>query len=88
MCASTRDGVTSASTIEQSAIVSERDRGHDRGRSRDFEGGLESLVGGVAHMVVDRVALINDHVNANIVGEIITRLRSAWRNLIAMNGHS
>ena len=62
---STGDGMSSAPPIEQSAMVS--GRGKDRDRSRDF-GGHGPLEGDVAHMMVDRVALIKDHVNANIVG--------------------
>ena len=41
----------------------------------------------MAHIVVDIVALRKDHVNADIVGGIITFLRSAERNLVALNGH-
>ena len=46
------------------------------------------LEGDMAHMVVDIVALIKDHVNADIVGKIIIFLRSTGRNLITLNGHS
>ena len=53
----------------------------------DF-GGCGSLGGSVAHMMVDRVALKKDHVNLNIVGGIITSLRSAGRNLVALNGYN
>jgi len=42
----------------------------------------------MAHIVVDIVALRKDHVNADIVGGIITFLRSAERNLVALNGHN
>jgi len=57
--------MSSAPPIEQSVIVS--GRGKDRGRSRDF-GGHGPLEGDVAHMMVDIVPLIKDHVKANIVG--------------------
>ena len=42
-----------------------------------LEDDVDPLEGNMAHMVADRVALINDHVNADIVGGIITFLKSA-----------
>ena len=49
---------------------------------------MDPLEEDVAHMVVDIVVLTKDHVNTDIVGEIITSLRSAERNLIALNNHN
>jgi len=48
---------------------------------------VDPLAGDMAYMVVDRVALIKDHVNANTVRGIITSLRSAWRSMDTLNGH-
>ena len=39
-------------------------------------------------LLVNGVALIKDHVDADIVGGIITSLRSTRRNLVALNRHS
>ena len=80
-----RDGVSSVPTIEQ-FFGCRRDHDRGCGRGRDF-GGCGFFEGDEAHMVVDRVALIKDNVNTDIVRGIITFLRSTRRNLVALNRH-
>ena len=50
-----------------------------------FEQDVDPLKEDVAHMVIDKVPLIKDHVNADIIGGTITYLRSYERNLVALN---
>ena len=53
-----------------------------------LEEDVDSLEGNMAHLVIDRVALIRDPGNVSIVTGIITYLRNSGRNLIVLNGHN
>ena len=85
---STEDVLSSVSTIEQPTMAFGRGGYRYSGCGCDFGGGCGSFGGDVTHMVADKVALLKDHVNANIVRGIITSLRSAERILVALNGHN
>jgi len=68
-------------------MVSERDRGRDRGH--DFEDeDVDLLEVDVTRMEADRMPLRKALDNTYIMDTVITSPRSAERNLVDMSGHS
>ena len=87
MRVSTKDGASSAPTIKKSAMSLHVAEVAIVVVTVILEG-VDPLKEDVAHKVVDRVFLINDHVNADIVGGIITSLRSVGGKLVVLNWHN
>ena len=85
MRVSTGADVCSASSIEQSAIVSGRGRGVVVAAILEDED-VDLLEVGVARMETDRVPLRKDPGNASTVDAVITSPRSAGRNLVDLSG--
>ena len=78
--------VSSAPFIEQSVMISGRDRGYGRGRV--FGGrGREFIRGGRDSYGGRQSASEKGPHNAGIVNAVITCLRSVGRNLVDLSGH-
>ena len=88
MHVSTGADMSPAPSIEQSAMIFERDRGRGRDRDRDLEEDVAHLEVIVVLMVVDRLLVIRGSCNVSIAKEITTSLRSAKRSLVALNRHN
>jgi len=87
MRVSTRAGVFSAPSIEQSVMIF--GRGHGRVMAVILEDEYVDLLEvDMARMEADRVPLRKDPDNAGTVDTVITSLRSAGRNLVDLSGHS
>jgi len=87
MHVSTGADMSPAPSIEQSAMIFERDRGRGRDRDRDLEEDVAHLEVIVVLMVVDRLLVIRGSCNVSIAKEIAS-LRSAERSLVALNRHN
>ena len=79
--------ISSAPSIEQSAVIFSRGRG--RGRGRDFGGRERGFIGvDVDLMEANRVPLRKAPDNVGIVDIAITSPKSAGRNLGILSGHN
>ena len=78
------DSVSSAPTIEQSVMISERDR--DRGHGRDF-GGHKSFERGHGSYGGRQSGSDKGPRKCRHMGGIITSIRSVGRNLVTLNGY-
>jgi len=87
MRVSTGADVSSAPSIEQSAMIS--GRGRDRVVAAILEDeDLDLLEVDVARIEANKVPLRKDPSNAGTVDAVITSPRSAGRNLVDLSGHS
>ena len=75
-------------SIKQSSMTSGRDRGRDRGRGHDFVGGRDSFGAGRGSYIDRQTVEDKGPGSVNAAEGIITSLRSARRNLVALNGHN
>jgi len=88
MRVSTGAGVTTAPSIQQSAMTSGRGRGRGRGRWHDFVGG-HGLFGGGRRSSGARLTVSDkgpDYVST--AKGLTTSLKGVGRNLVALNGHN